>query len=77
MDEAWRMKAYERRAAGQPDFNRLSVWDARNGCWKASKRFYETEAEARAAATKSARYRITKFDGSGNSSESEAFEVGA
>jgi hypothetical protein len=52
MDEAWRMKAYERRAAGKPDFYRLSVWDARNGCWKASKRFYETEAEARAASQK-------------------------
>ncbi len=68
------MKAYERRAAGKEDYCNLDFWNPRIGCWQKTSRQYESEAEARKAAKKPGRYRISRVE-NGERIESSPFEI--
>ncbi len=69
------MKGYQRRATGKTTWFNLDRYDAERGCWVKSKREYDTEAKARAAATEPGRYRISKAtDGQGRT-EFEPFTI--
>ena len=67
------MKGYERRAAGKERYCNLDIWDASIGCWTKSKRQYDSEQDARNAATKGGRYRISVTE-NGQRTEGEPFE---
>lgn len=68
------MKAYERRAAGKETYFNLDAWDSQIGCWKKSKRQYDSEADARLSACSPGRYRVSKHE-SGRRIELDPFEV--
>jgi hypothetical protein len=59
------MRPHERRERGAYPYFKLATWDGVNMMWRAGKRVYETEAAARASASRSGRYRISRADESG------------
>lgn len=67
------MKQYKRRELGKPVYFKLATWDARQMCWNDGKRQFDSEAEARAAATKPGKYRISRVEET--RSDLEPFEV--
>lgn len=69
------MKGYERRAAGKPDYYKLAAWDAALVLWRDGKKQFDTEAEARAAAVKPGRYRVSKVTDGRGREDMEPFEV--
>jgi hypothetical protein len=68
------MRPFERRAANAYPFFKLAAWDDAFGVWKAGKRLYPTEAEARASARSPGRYRVTRVT-EGGREELAPFEV--
>jgi hypothetical protein len=69
------MKGHERRAAGRPDYFKLAAWDALRHTWADGKKQFDTEAEARAAAVRPGRYRISKVTEGRGRTDLEPFEV--
>lgn len=70
------MKAHERREAGladRPGF-KLSAWDARSFTFREVKGVHATEAEARRAAKKPGRYRVSRVE-DGSWADAATFEV--
>lgn len=67
------MKAYERRRLGKEAFFKLQRWDATRSCWVPFNRQFESEPEARAAAKKPGRYRISRVEET--RTDLEPFEV--
>jgi hypothetical protein len=59
------MRPFERRAANAFPYFKLAVWDARNCTWRDGKKAFPTEAEARKAAGKPGKYRVSRVDESG------------
>ncbi len=68
------MKPHERRKAGAYPFYGLSMWNSQIGCWKAGKKTYPTEQDAKADAQKPGLYRIVVIDEQGKT-DLEPFEV--
>jgi hypothetical protein len=54
------VKPHERRQAKAYPYYKLATWNARNQCWNDGKAAYPTDAEARAAAVKPGRYRVSE-----------------
>lgn len=68
------MKPHERRKHGKYPYFKLARWSARNHAFDDGRRAYETEAAARAAATRPGRYRISTIAESGRR-DGEPFDV--
>lgn len=68
------MKAYQRRALGITSWCNLDVWDMQTCCWRKTSKPYDDEAQARKAATKQGRYRISK-NNNGIRTELEPFTI--
>lgn len=68
------MRPFERRAASVTVYFKLASWDARNCTWKAGKKTFATEEEAKASASAPGRYRLTRVDESGHT-EFDPFTV--
>lgn len=68
------MRPHERRLAGATTYYKLSAWDPRFGVWKAGKKAFPSEAEARASARPAGRYRVCRVTEAGHE-ELPAFEV--
>lgn len=56
------MRHYERRLTGAFPYFKLAVYDERNFTFRDRRIAYETEAEARAAASRPGRYRVSRIE---------------
>lgn len=66
------MKGYLRRALGKPDFWKLAIWDAAIQCWRDGKRQFDNREEAKQAAGRPGRYRLSFVqDGKGRRDEED------
>ena len=54
------MKNYERRASGNTVWFKLATWEDRSYTWKDGRIAFGSEAEARAAARKPGKYRVSR-----------------
>lgn len=59
------MKAHERRSADAFPYFKLAAWDERSFTWKDGKVAFPSEGEARGAATRAGRYRLSRVEASG------------
>lgn len=59
------MKPYERRAADAYPYYKLAVWNERAFTWHDGKKAFPTEEEARRAAPKGAKCRVSRITEAG------------